>query len=353
MSKYIGTTVMGIKCPIIKSGDNIIDFVVTSILEACDNENIKLEDKDIIGITESLVARAQGNYCTIDELATEFAIKYKKFDYNSIVVYNPIFSRNRFSLILKAIARVFKKVYIVSDSTDEVGNKLIHPITGINYREYYESIVRKEGADFSWSHTDTSISSHNVLFCDLHKDIKSYISDNIVQFSLKDIMSNKCEWGLLGTNKVGDELLKLFPTNCQYIVNEIQQKLKHHTQANVEVMIYGDGAFKDPVSGIWEFADPVVSPGYTSGLEGSPNEIKLKYIADEKYSNLSGVELTNAIKKEISEKEKMIDSDMTRQGTTPRRYVDLLGSLMDLTSGSGDKGTPIVLIQGYFKNFSN
>jgi F420-0:gamma-glutamyl ligase len=353
MSNFIGTTVRGIKCPIIKSGDNIVDFVTYSILEACNAEKIMLENKDVIGITESLVARAQNNYCTIDELVEEFKNKYKKFGYNSIIVSSPIFSRNRFSMILKAIARTFKKVYIVSDSVDEVGNQLIHPITKLNYREYYQSIVEGEGAEFSWSSGMANITSHNTLLCSLHKYFKPCNNKNYISYNLKDIMSDKCEWGLLGSNKAGEELLKLFPTDCQNIVNKIQERIYQLTTTNVEVMIYGDGAFKDPVSGIWEFADPVVSPGYTEGLEGSPNEIKLKYIADDKFSNLSGEDLTNAIKNEIAMKTSMNDDNMTRQGTTPRRYVDLLGSLMDLTSGSGDKGTPIVLVQGYFNNFSN
>lgn len=358
MSKYIGTTVRGIKCPIVKNGDNIVDFVVNSVLSACTNENIKLEDKDVIGITESLVARAQGNNVCIDLVARDFKIKYQKFGYDSIILYSPIFSRNRFAPILKAIARAFKKVYIVSDSIDEVGNHLIHPITGINYREYYESVVRAEGAEFEWSHSSANINCHNYLNCGLHLNETTYKSypyetDNYIEYTLKDIMSDISEWGLLGSNKSGEETIKLFPTDCQNIVKQIQDKIYQITNTWVEVMIYGDGAFKDPVSGIWEFADPVVSPGYSEGLNGSPNEIKLKYIADGKYAMLKGDELTDAVKNDILNKNKMSDNDMTRQGTTPRRYVDLLGSLMDLTSGSGDKGTPIVLVQGYFNNYAN
>lgn len=358
MRKY-GVQSIGLIAPIIREGDSIVKIVSDTVL----NSGIQIEDKDIIGITESVVARSLGNYVTIDEVAEDI----KRVLHNPEYVYleGPIYSRNRFALILKAFARAVKeKVYIWMPDVDYVGNVAEnHPFTGLNYRKYYKEIVEAEGkkcyisndrSDFIeiWPEEgnigpirmpdEYKINCHNFLY----KNDTEY-------HNLTDFCKDKCEWGLLGSNKASGEKLKLFPdkVSSEITVQLIQQYIALKTGKMVEVMIYGDGCFKDPVGGIWEFADPCVSPAYTSGLEGTPNEVKIKNLADENFDKLNGKELNDAIKESIKNKEKDLKGSMTSQGTTPRRYTDLLGSLMDLTSGSGDKGTPIVYIKNYFKNY--
>lgn len=360
MSRTIGTAVYGLRAPIVKQGDDLVQIVVDTLL----NSGLEIKDRDVLGITESIVARCQGNYVTIDEVAEEVRKISNKADV--IIIDRPIYSRNRFAMILKAIARgTGKKVVIIMPPVDEVGNVVRnHPFTKLNYNEYYKSIVEGEGKE-----------------CEIINDIKNkellsiykedpFIIDARMYFTtsrqeeirnnsctLADICKNKCEYGLYGSNKSSEELLKLFPSKsfAEAIVERVQGLVYSETGKNIEVMVYGDGCFKSPTPGgqIWEFADPVVSPAYTSGLEGTPNEIKIKNFADEKYKDLRGKELDNVIKEEIKHKDSDLKGSMTSQGTTPRRYTDLLGSLMDLTSGSGDKGTPFVYVQGYFDNMSN
>lgn len=377
--KNVGVISMGIKTPIIREGDNLVKIVVDSVLDATyvdtkyetvddsrekmgqRTEKIKtynINDKDVIGITESVVARAAGNYVTVDEIANEL----RKYNQDSIAVISPIYSRNRFSMILKAIARAAKKsIYIYMPEFDEVGNPSgVNQFTGVNMREYYKELVESEGKEChiydeeSWN--DNKFLFCLSIYCGLH-DYEQWKSDygDKNHITLADICNDKCEYGLLGSNKATEEKLKLFPSkkNAQKLVEDVQKEIEKKTGKKVEVMVYGDGCFKDPVGGIWEFADPEVSPAYTSGLIGRPNEIKIKAFADDKFANLSGKELTEAIKNEIRIKDLNLIGNMASQGTTPRRYVDLLGSLMDLTSGSGDKGTPVILIQNYFNNLSN
>lgn len=349
---YLGTMSMGIKTPILKEGDPIIDIVVNSILNATNNQ---LKDKDVIGVTESLVARSFGEYVTIYDIVNWIQI-HMGFE-KTIVVVNPIYSRNRFAMILKAIARAAKDVIIYMPDFDEVGNaRENHPFTGLDYCKYYKQIVNDEGTFCKIVKKDgrkfiSAFDKTDVIYCGLH-DYEQYKN---ISITLSDICKNKSDFGLLGSNKSSEEKLKLFPSSklSQNFVEEVQKRLNDITGVNVEVMIYGDGCFKDPIGGIWEFADPVVSPGFTKGLQGTPNEIKIKAFADDKYDNLDGDKLTDAIINEIQNKQSDLKGNMNSQGTTPRRYVDLLGSLMDLTSGSGDKGTPIVLVRNYFKNFSN
>lgn len=348
--KKFGVQSTGLIAPIIREGDNLSKIVVDTVL----NSGIKIEDKDIIGITESVVARAQGNYITIDEVAED--IKKVLGTPRIITLFNPIYSRNRFAMILKAFARAAKeKVIIAMKEVDEVGNDLRnHPFTGLNYDEYYKSIVESEGKkciiiteDDNWNDI---VEGEVIVDCRLH------LSDNFDNdcFTLKDFCKDKCYWGLLGSNKASEEKLKLFPSfdYADTLVNDISDIIFEKTGKLVEVMVYGDGCFKDPVGGIWEFADPEVAVAYTEGLEGTPNELKLKNLADEKYANLNGASLEIAIHNEISRKDNNLKGNMLSQGTTPRRYTDLLGSLMDLTSGSGDKGTPIVYVKGYFNNYA-
>lgn len=345
MSKKYGVSSTGLIAPIIREGDDLCQIVCDTVLNAIDN----IEDRDIIGITESVVARAQGNHVTVDEIAED--IKKKFNNPSSITVYKPIYSRNRFAMILKAIARaVINNVYIVMPKIDEVGNILKnHPFTGLNYDEYYTKIVEDEGKHCFILDENDEIPrvASCVLDCQIHKQRFS--------INLARICEDKCEYGLYGSNKSSEEVLKLFPdtAKAKQLVQDIQAYIYGKTGKKVEVMIYGDGCFKDPVGGIWEFADPVVSPAYTDGLEGTPNEIKIKNFADDKYKDLSGEELNDAIKDEIRQKETNLKGNMASQGTTPRRYTDLLGSLMDLTSGSGDKGTPIVYIKRYFDNLAS
>ena len=359
MTRTIGTSVYGRRAPIVKQGDDLVQIVVDTLL----NSGLEIKDRDVLGITESIVARNQGNYVTIDEIAEEI----RKMSNNTeiIEVYKPIYSRNRFAMILKAIARAAsKKVYIRMPEVDEVGNVVKnHPFTKLNYDEYYKSIVEAEGKECKIIYEDLDFSVDNnernlAYFIDSRMYFTTYnIPRRENGCTLADICADKCEYGLYGSNKSSEELLKLFPSKsfAQAIVERVQGLIYSETGKKIEVMVYGDGCFKAPTPGgqIWEFADPVVSPAYTEGLEGQPNEIKIKNFADEKYKDLHGEELNNAIKEEIKHKDSDLKGQMATQGTTPRHYTDLLGSLMDLTSGSGDKGTPFVYIQGYFDNLTN
>ncbi len=392
MSRSFGTISRGVRAPIIKTGDDIVEIVVNAITEASENENVPVRDKDVIAITEAVVARAQGNYATIDDIATDVK---EKLGGETVGIIFPILSRNRFSVCLKGIARGCKKVVVMlSYPSDEVGNHLIsldeldkhgvnpytdvlteqkyreyfgeakHTFTGIDYVQYYKTLITEQGADCEiiFANNPKAILSYtkNVLCCDIHtrarskRLLKEAGADRV--FGLDEILNTPSEtrgynenYGLLGSNKSTEESVKLFPRNAQPIVDAIQKKLIQKTGKHVEVMVYGDGAFKDPVGKIWELADPVVSPAYTVGLEGTPNELKLKYLADNDFKDLRGEELKNAIKNEIAKKDAKTVGQM---GTTPRRLTDLIGSLCDLTSGSGDKGTPIIWIQGYFDNYT-
>ena len=395
MERTVGTVTRGLRCPIINEGDSIESIVVESVLNASKAEGFSLQDQDIVAITESIVARAQGNYASIDQIAKDVT---NKFGDETVGVIFPIFSRNRFSNILRGIARGSKKIVLMlSYPSDEVGNHLVsldaldekginpwtdvlneaefrelfgynkHTFTGVDYIEYYKELIAAEGAEceviFSQKPKTVLDYTKNVLTCDIHTRYrtKRILENNGAEkvFTVDDILSESVDgsgfnenYGLLGSNKSTEEGVKLFPRNCQPVVEKIQADLKEITGKNIEVMVYGDGAFKDPVGKIWELADPVVSPAFTSGLEGTPNEIKLKYLADNNFSDLRGADLEAAIKKSINEKEEDLTGSMAAQGTTPRQLTDLIGSLADLTSGSGDKGTPIVFIQGYFDNFT-
>lgn len=395
MERTVGTVTRGLRCPIINQGDDIQAIVVESVLNAAQAEAFTIQDQDIVAVTESIVARAQGNYASVDQIASDVK---NKFDEATVGVIFPILSRNRFSNILKGIARGAKKIVLMlSYPSDEVGNHLIslddldekgvnpwtdeltesefrklfgynkHRFTGVDYIEYYKELITSEGTDCEviFSQKPKSILKHtkNVLTCDIHTRYrtKRILESNGAEkvYTLDDILSETVDgsgyneqYGLLGSNKSTEEGVKLFPRDCQPVVDGIQERLLEATGKNIEVMVYGDGAFKDPVGKIWELADPVVSPAYTVGLDGTPNEVKLKYLADNNFSGLRGAELEEAIKKHINEKEADLTGVMEAQGTTPRQLTDLIGSLADLTSGSGDKGTPIVFIQGYFDNFT-
>ena len=354
--RKIGTTVYGLRAPIVKQGDDLVQIVVDTVL----NSGIEIKDRDVLGITESIVARCEGNYVTIDEVAEE--IRKLSNNAKAIAVFKPIYSRNRFAMILKAIARAAgEKVFIKMPLHDEVGNIVRnHPFTGLNYDDYYKSIVEAEGKKCIIYYDIMPSSLDEDFITSFEIDARMYFTTNNDEIrengcKLSDICKDKCDYGLYGSNKSSEELLKLFPS-CEYsrnLVREVQQRIKDATGKLIEVMVYGDGCFKDPVGGIWEFADPVVSPASTMGLLGTPNEIKIKNFADEKYKDLKGEELDNAIKEEIKHKDSDLKGNMNSQGTTPRRYTDLLGSLMDLTSGSGDKGTPFVYVQGYFDNYKD
>lgn len=392
--RMVGTTSRGIRTPIIKEGDNLANIVVDSVIKASKNEEFKIHDKDIICVTEAVVGISEGNYCTVDDIANDIRDKYVNGEVG--VVY-PILSRNRFSLILKGIARGAKKiVMLLSFPSDEVGNGIldenklssspfnlssiitendyneyfgdfIHPFTGINMVSFYRDLVKSEDCEieFVFSNNPLDILKYTpyVLNCDIHtrEHTKELFSKTgALCYSLTDIMNKSnngsgynSKYGLLGSNKSTEERLKLFPKDGEKLILDIQKKMKELTGKDLEVMVYGDGAFKDPVGHIWELADPVVSPFYTSGLEGTPNEIKLKYVSDNKLADLRGEDLIDAMKKEIRSKDNNLVGKMVTQGTTPRRITDLVGSLADLTSGSGDKGTPVVLIQGYFDNYAN
>lgn len=392
--RMVGTTSRGIRTPIIKEGDNLANIVVDSVIKASKNEEFKIHDKDIICVTEAVVGISEGNYCTVDDIANDIRDKYVNGEVG--VVY-PILSRNRFSLILKGIARGAKKiVMLLSFPSDEVGNGIldenrlssspfnlssiitendyneyfgdfIHPFTGINMVSFYRDLVKSEDCEieFVFSNNPLDILKYTpyVLNCDIHtrEHTKELFSKTgALCYNLTDIMNKSNngsgynpKYGLLGSNKSTEERLKLFPKDGEKLILDIQKKMKELTGKDLEVMVYGDGAFKDPVGHIWELADPVVSPFYTSGLEGTPNEIKLKYVCDNKLADLRGEDLIDAMKKEIRSKDNNLVGKMVTQGTTPRRITDLVGSLADLTSGSGDKGTPVVLIQGYFDNYAN
>lgn len=395
MERVVGTVVRGLRCPIINQGDNIEEIVVDSVLKASEVEGFHIHDKDIVTVTESIVARAQGNYATIDHIAQDVKAK---FGDETIGVIFPILSRNRFAICLRGIAKGAKKIVLMlSYPSDEVGNHLVdideldekgvnpwtdvlsekqfrdlfgynkHTFTGVDYIDYYKSLVEEYGVECEviFSNNPKTILDYtkNVLTCDIHTRFRTkrilkanggekiYSLDNILAESIDGSGCNEA-YGLLGSNKATEDSVKLFPRNCQPIVDKIQQMLKDKTGKNVEVMVYGDGAFKDPVGKIWELADPVVSPAYTSGLDGTPNEVKLKYLADNNFANLKGEELKQAIAEFINNKEADLIGSMEAQGTTPRKLTDLIGSLSDLTSGSGDKGTPIIFIQGYFDNYT-
>ena len=396
MSRVVGTVVRGLRGPIINEGDNIEQIVVDTVVNSAKVEGYDIQDRDIITVTESVVARAQGNYATLDHIATDVKAK---FGDETVGVIFPILSRNRFANVLRGIARGTKKIVLMlSYPSDEVGNHLVdideldvkgvnpwtdtltesefrehfgynkHTFTGVDYIEYYKELIQAEGAEAEviFSNNPKVIVDYtkSVLACDIHSRFRTkrlvtaagattvYSLDNILSESI-DGSGFNTEYGLLGSNKATEETVKLFPHTCQPIVDNIAAKLKETTGKDIEVMIYGDGAFKDPVGKIWELADPVVSPAFTAGLSGTPNEVKLKYLADNNFSHLRGEELKAAISQHIKNKNEDLVGAMEAQGTTPRQLTDLIGSLSDLTSGSGDKGTPMIYIQGYFDNYTH
>ncbi len=396
MERVVGTVVRGLRGPIINEGDNIEEIVVETVLNAAKVEGYDIQDRDIITVTESVVARAQGNYASLDHIAADVK---SKFGEDTVGVIFPILSRNRFANVLRGIARGTKKIVLMlSYPSDEVGNHLVdideldvkgvnpwtdtltetefrthfgykkHTFTGVDYIEYYKELITAEGAEVEviFSNNPKVIVDYtkSVLACDIHSRFRTkrlvtaagattvYSLDNILSRSI-DGSGFNAEYGLLGSNKATEETVKLFPHTCQRIVDGIAEKLKTATGKNIEVMIYGDGAFKDPVGKIWELADPVVSPAFTAGLGGTPNEVKLKYLADNNFSHLRGEELKKAISEHIKNKNEDLVGAMEAQGTTPRQLTDLIGSLSDLTSGSGDKGTPMIYIQGYFDNYTH
>ena len=395
MSRMIGTVSRGVRTPIIRNGDDIVEIVTNSVLEAAADDGFAVRDRDIIAMTEAIVARAQGNYASVGDIADDVRAKLGG---ETIGVIFPILSRNRFAICLRGIAAGAKKVVLMlSYPSDEVGNHLIsldavdekgvnpysdvltlekyrelfgygkHTFTGVDYVEYYETLIRESGAEAEIIFANDARAilpyTKNVLCCDIHtrastKRIlraagaqKVFGLDEILNAPVNGSGFNEA-YGLLGSNKATEDQVKLFPRECQPVVDAIQAKILEKTGKHVEVMVYGDGAFKDPVGKIWELADPVVSPAYTAGLEGTPNELKLKYLADNEFASLSGEELKAAIKQKITEKDGDLFGKMASEGTTPRRLTDLIGSLCDLTSGSGDKGTPVVYIQGYFDNYT-
>ena len=394
MERKVGTVSRGIRCPIIREGDDLCDIVVNSVLEAAECEGFALNDRDVVCLTESIVARAQGNYASVYAIAADVKTKLGG---ETIGVIMPILSRNRFSICLKGIAMGAKKVVLMlTYPSDEVGNELVswdqldaagvdpyqhvldlktyrmlfgenkHPFTGVDYVGYYCEVIQEAGAEveviFANDPRVVLGYTNKILTCDIHtrKRTKRILKeagaeivlgmDEIMNAPIHDSGYN-AEYGLLGSNKATEDTVKLFPRDSQYLVENIQKSLLEKTGKHVEVMVYGDGAFKDPQGKIWELADPVVSPFYTEGLKGTPNELKLKYLADNDFADLSGEELKQAISQRIREKEGSLVGDMASQGTTPRQLTDLIGSLCDLTSGSGDKGTPVVLVQGYFDNY--
>ena len=395
MERKVGTVSRGVRCPIIREGDDLAKIVVNSVIEAAESENYEIRDRDIVALTESIVARAQGNYASVDAIAKDIRTKLGG---ETIGVIFPILSRNRFAICLRGIARGAKKIVLMlSYPSDEVGNELVsldkldeakinpysdvltleryrqlfgenrHPFTLIDYVQYYSDLIREEGCDVEviFANDCRVILNYtkNVLTCDIHSRARSkrlLLAGGAERVcGLDDILNAPVDgsgyqekYGLLGSNKSTEGMVKLFPRECTDLVKDIQAQLAERTGKNVEVMVYGDGAFKDPVGKIWELADPVVSPAYTSGLEGTPNELKLKYLADNDFADLSGEELKAAIEQRIRDKGDLAGS-MAAQGTTPRRLTDLIGSLCDLTSGSGDKGTPIIHIQGYFDNYTS
>ncbi len=393
--RLIGTVSRGVRAPIIRQGDDIASIVAESVLEAAKSENLEIRDRDVIAVTEAVVARAQGNYASVDDIADDIRAKFPEGTFGVIF---PILSRNRFAICLKGIARGAKKIVLMlSYPSDEVGNHLIdydsldaagvnpwtdilteqryrelfgvvkHPFTGVDYIEYYRGLIESQDceAEIILANDCRSILNYTdcVLTCDIHTRERSKrllkAADAKIVYGLDEILTSPVNgsgcneaYGLLGSNKATEDTVKLFPRDCQVVVDRIAEILNKKTGKNVEVMIYGDGAFKDPVGKIWELADPIVSPAYTAGLDGQPNEVKLKYLADNDFKHLSGKELKDAISEYIRKKDGDLVGQMVSQGTTPRRLTDLIGSLCDLTSGSGDKGTPIVWIQGYFDNYT-
>ncbi len=396
MERLIGTVSRGIRCPIIKEGDNLTEIVCSSVEKAAEAHGFSLNDRDVVAITESVVARAQGNYCSVDDIAEDVR---RKFAQNTIGLIFPITSRNRFSILLKGIARGAKSIVLMfSYPADEVGNAFlsydeldqkninpysdvldeeryhelfgdpIHEFTGVNYISYYRSLIEGENCQCKiiFANQAKAILNYTdcVLACDIHTRARSkrILKENgaRIVYGLDEIMNESINgsgynesYGLLGSNKSSEEKVKLFPRDAQSIVEDIHDRFLKDTGKNIEVMVYGDGAFKDPQGKIWELADPVVSPFHTSGLDGRPNEVKIKYLADNEYKDLKGEELKDAIKESIRHKDSDLYGKMASEGTTPRQLTDLIGSLCDLTSGSGDKGTPIVLVQGYFDNYTN
>jgi len=391
--RTVGTVIRGIRTPIIKQGDNLVDIVTQSVLNCAESEKFAFHDKDVVGVTESVVARAQGNYITVDDIAADIKEKFG----GEVGVVFPMLSRNRFSMILKGVARGVKKCYVqLNYPSDEVGNPIANldkmyekginpysdeftedeyrkiftseerknPFTGIDILDYYKNI--SDNIEIIFSNNPASILKYtkNVLVSDIHsrfrtKEIikkagaeKIYSLDEILSKSINGSGYNE-KYGLLGSNISTETVLKLFPRDCDNFVKTLVEKLRAATNKQIEVLIYGDGAFKDPQGKIWELGDPVVSPAYTKGLEGTPNEVKLKYLADNKFKDLKGEELENALKEYVKNKNADLKASMDSQGTTPRKITDLLGSLCDLSSGSGDKGTPVILIQGYFDNISS
>ena len=396
MERKVGTISRGVRCPIIRENDNLADIVVESVLDAAKSEGFELRDRDVISVTESIVARAQGNYASIDAIAEDVKAKLGG---ETIGVIFPILSRNRFAICLRGIAAGAKKVVLMlSYPSDEVGNELVsldkldeaginpysdvltlekyrelfgenkHEFTGVDYVEYYGQLIREAGAEVEiiFANNPRTILDYtkNVMTCDIHtrartkRILKAAGAERVC--GMDDILTAPVDgsgcnerYGLLGSNKSTEGMIKLFPRECRDLVDEIQKQILDKTGKHVEVMVYGDGAFKDPQGKIWELADPVVSPAFTDGLRGTPNEVKLKYLADNDFKDLSGEALKEAISKRIKEKSDNLVGDMASQGTTPRQLTDLIGSLCDLTSGSGDKGTPVVLVQGYFDNYTN
>ena len=395
MERKVGTVSRGIRCPIIREGDDLAKIVVTSVLEAAESEGYEIRNRDVVAVTESVVARAQGNYASVDAIAKDVR---EKLGGETVGVIFPILSRNRFAICLRGIARGAKKIVLMlSYPSDEVGNELVsldkldeakinpysdvltleryrqlfgenlHPFTLVDYVQYYSGLVKEEGAEVEvvFANDPRVILNYtkNVLTCDIHTRARSKRLlwgagaervcglDDILNAPVDGSGCNE-KYGLLGSNKSTETAVKLFPRDCNALVKDIQAQILEKTGKLVEVMVYGDGAFKDPVGKIWELADPVVSPAYTAGLEGTPNELKLKYLADNNFAHLSGEALKDAIKEEIHKKDDNLVGQMVSEGTTPRRLTDLIGSLCDLTSGSGDKGTPIVYIQGYFDNYT-
>ena len=394
--KNVGTMSIGVRTGVIKEGDNLAEITVNSVLNACEELVLPLENKDIIAITEAVVSISMGNYCTVDDIVKDLQSKVKT---RHLGIVYPILSRNRFAVLLSAFARAMDKItFVLSYPSDEVGNDILdkeklnnskiplsnyvmseseytelfgdfkHIFTGVNMVDFYRDICKKENCEveFVFSNDPEVILDYtkDVLCADIHTrnttKEKILAKEKVNVLTLADILNKSVDgsgynskYGLLGSNRATEEKVKLFPENGSVFVNKVKDLFKEKANKDVEVMIYGDGAFKDPVGKIWELADPVVSPAYTEGLEGSPNEIKLKYLSDNKFSNLKGEELNEAIKTEIRKKESELKGSMVSQGTTPRRYTDLIGSLCDLTSGSGDKGTPVILIKNYFKNYSN
>ena len=395
MSRMVGTISRGVRAPIIRSGDDLAKIVTESVITAAKEEGYEIKDRDVVAMTEAIVARAQGNYASVDDIAADVRAK---FNGETVGVIFPILSRNRFAICLRGIAKGTKKVVLMlSYPSDEVGNHLVsldaidekgvnpysdvldlakyrelfgyekHRFTGVDYVAYYEQLIRESGADVEIVFANDARAvlpyTKNVINCDIHtrartkRILKAAGAEKV--FGLDEILAApvngsgfNADYGLLGSNKATEDQVKLFPRDCQPLVVEIQKQIFEATGKKVEVMVYGDGAFKDPVGKIWELADPVVSPAYTSGLEGTPNELKLKYLADNDFADLSGDALKEAIKAKIHSKDEDLFGQMASEGTTPRQLTDLIGSLCDLTSGSGDKGTPIVHIQGYFDNYT-